>query len=203
MTPILTLILSYILIYKYLLLFFVVMVTAIAIPLPANAVLLAVGAFASSGYFSLPLSIASALAGNILGDGIDYFLARRYGRVIFSKLRISKLSYVADLEKQIKDNAPLTIFTTRFIGPFDIIVSLLAGIWDISIKEFFLFDTLGNAISISLVIGIGYVAGVSWQNFSGIIDIIGSILLALLVLFILIRSLIIWRRNKKRKVPLS
>lgn len=43
---------SYVLLYKYVAIALVVYSGAVILPLPANAMLLAVGAFASQGYFS-------------------------------------------------------------------------------------------------------------------------------------------------------
>ena len=85
--------LSFLLLYKYLALFLCVFSVAVIIPLPINALLLATGAFANFGYFNLAASIAVALSANVLGDMIDFILARRFGPRVFEKFKIQKHYY--------------------------------------------------------------------------------------------------------------
>jgi membrane protein DedA with SNARE-associated domain len=76
MSQILESLLSYILLYKYVALALLVFANAIVIPLPINTLLLATGAFASQGYLNLGLALVLSIVANILGDCIDYTLAR-------------------------------------------------------------------------------------------------------------------------------
>ena len=194
----LTVLLSYLLLYKYTALFLFVLSVSIIVPLPINPLLLATGAFASFGYFDLWISVAVTVVASVLGDTIDYFIGRYYGPWILEKLNIKKRYYFERFEHGIRTNAGATIFVTRFVGQLDQLGSFFAGSIDIPVKKFLLYDFLGNFASAVLVLVIGYLAGNYWQNFSGLIDIIGAILLVALLLFWIIRVFL--RRHQNPKV---
>ena len=186
--------LSFLLLYKYFALFLCVFSVAIVVPLPINALLLATGAFASFGYFNLAASIAVAVFANVLGDVIDYAVARHYGPLVFEKFKVNKHYYFERLTHGVREHARLTIFITRFVGPLDLLVNLFAGSIKIPAGTFILYDFLGNFISNVLVLGVGYLAGDYWQSFSGLIDTAGEILLVAIVFFVVIQVFI--RRHR-------
>ncbi len=193
----LALLLSYLLVYKYVALFAFVLAIAIIVPLPANGILLAAGAFASFGYFNIWISIAVAVTANVAGDTIDYLIARHYGPSVFSRFKIDKHYYFERLRRGFRDHAALTIFVTRFVGPLDLFASLFAGSVGIPAATFVWYDFLGNFVSASMVIAIGYFAGSYWQNFSGLIDIFGWTLFAVIALFLILKVFLRHRRQHR------
>ena len=195
MTAATTLFLSYILLYKYGALFVIIFAIAIVVPLPANIFLLAAGAFSSLGYLSLPIALVVALVANTAGDAVDFLLARKFGPRILAFFRVKERVGVTRIEAQLRDHARLTIFVSRFAGPLDLIVNLSAGVAHVSFKTFLLYDFLGNLISNVLVLGVGYFAGISWQNFSGTVDLVSTIILVVVAILFIARYFI-----KKRKV---
>ena len=198
MTTATTLFLSYLLLYKYVALFLIVFAVAIIVPLPANVFLLAAGAFSSLGYLSLPLAILVAVVANVVGDIVDFLLARKFGPKILTFFRIREHASVVRIENQLRDHAPLTIFISRFAGPLDLIVSLSSGIAQVRFTTFLLYDFLGNFLSNVIVIGIGYFAGISWQSLSGTVDLVSTIVLVVIVIFFIIWYF--WKRRKSRKL---
>ena len=191
----LTSLLSFLLLYKYFALFVCVFSVAIIVPLPINALLLATGAFASFGYFNIFISLAVAVFANVLGDVIDYALARYYGPRIFEKFHIKKHYYFERLEHGVRTHAALTVFITRFVGPLDLFVNFFAGSIGIPTTTFVLFDFLGNGLSNIIILGLGYLAGNYWQSYSGIVDTAGSVLLVAIILFLVVRVFIRRRRH--------
>lgn len=187
--------LAFLLVYKYFALFVVVFSVAVIVPLPVNAFLLAAGAFASLGYLNLVITVIVAVVGNVLGDVIDYFLARHYGPIIFSKFNVKIPTYFKRLEEGVHTHARLTVFITRFVGPLDLIVNFLSGLVGIPPATFIFFDFLGNFICTFTVIYTGYLAGNYWQNFSSIVDIAGTILLVVILIFILYKIFIQRKSN--------
>ena len=93
--------LSFLLLYKYIALFVLVFIAAVGLPVPSNTLLIAVGAFASQSYFSLPISLAVAVVANVLGDLLDYFIIRKYGAVILKKNYHKKFSFIAKMKKYV------------------------------------------------------------------------------------------------------
>jgi membrane protein DedA with SNARE-associated domain len=183
--------LSYLLLYKYVALFAVVYLAALILPLPSNAMFLAVGAFASQGYFSFWLSLAVAVVANTLGDLTDYGITRKYGDVIIRMLRLNKLVFFRELERELRSDAAITVFTTRFAGVLSTPANFLAGIARVPFKTFLWCDFLGNAIEPFAALSLGYLAGNYWTDFSGPLSLFAAIVAILVMLFVLGR---IYRR---------
>jgi len=72
--------LSYLLVYKYLVLFLIVFLASLILPLPATALIMAAGAFSSQGYFNFSEVLLVAFAGSVLGDCCGYFISFYFGK---------------------------------------------------------------------------------------------------------------------------
>ena len=195
MASLLTYLLSYLLLYKYTALFIISFISAVIVPLPANVIMLGVGAFANHGYFNFPLSFAILLVGNVLGDLFDFLIAKRYGRRLIRILRMDRYRFFNDLEEEVKRDAGPTIFMSRFAGSLDPIVTILAGAASVPFRIFFANDILGNGIQIGAVLTLGYLLGDYWQNYSGVVNIATGIFVVAVLFFMLFR---ISRRITKR-----
>jgi membrane-associated protein len=185
--------LSYLLLYKYAALFLIVFSAAIIIPWPENTLLLATGAFASQGYFSLTLSFFVALVANVLGDLVGYSLTRKWGYKVIKEHHIRKYRYVERLNQYVKDHAGMTILLTRFVGTIGPLVNFLAGLINVSIRKFLMFDVIGNILDVGLFLLAGYMLGTVWQSFSDIADTIGWIVLVVFCMNIIIK--VFWKRR--------
>ncbi len=179
--------LSYLLIYRYAALGVVVYLGAIGVPLPVNAMLLALGAFAGQGYFNVWVSLAVAAAGNVAGDLTAYGITRRYGGAIVSLLRLRRLPFFAALEREVRSDAAITVFLTRFGSMMSPVTNILAGMAGVPFLTFLPSDAMGNILEPFGFLWIGYAAGVHWNNFSGVADIVGAIVAVASVMFIVIR----------------
>lgn len=195
MDSLLTPILSYVLLYKYIAIFFVVYTGAIIIPWPANAMLLAVGAFASQGYISFWISLAVAVVANCLGDLTDYALARKFGERIIHFLKLDKVRFFVRLREELVADAAITVFITRFAGSLSSITNFLAGFVEVPFITFLWFDLLGNIIEPFGALALGYAVGNYWSDFSNFLSLIAGIFAAATLLFVLAR---IYGRIMKR-----
>jgi membrane protein DedA with SNARE-associated domain len=196
MNGFLALLLSFLLLYKYWALFGIIFFAAVIVPFPSNSVLLAAGAFASQGYFSFFVSLLVAVGANILGDCVDYFLARRYGHRALHLLHIRLPTYIERLEGFMKRYPAPTIFITRFVGTVEEVVSFLSGYTSVPFGMFLVYDALGNIVSIGAVLYAGYFLGNNWQDFSGLFSTAGWILLCTVVIAAL--AVALWYRNYNR-----
>jgi membrane-associated protein len=189
-------ILSYVLIYKYAAIFIIAFSGAMILPLPVNAMLLAIGAFSSQGYFNLWGSLAVAVTGNILGDVTDYLLTRKYGEIVIRKLRINKSRFFLRLEEELRQDAVGTVFTSRFAGSLSSVVNLLAGFVGVPLLSFLIPDILGDFIEPFFVLCVGYALGAYWSDFSNILSISVAIVATAVIMFILSKM---YRRMEKRR----
>ncbi len=188
---ILGVLLSYVLLYKYFAIFIAIFFAGIIVPIPASELLIAIGAFAGQGYLNLYLALAAGLAGNVLGDLVDFFLAQKYGSTILRKFHLDRRKFIGALEAEVKRNAPFMIFATRIAGALGPAVNILAGISGIILKKFIFYDAIGNLIDIGGLLLIGYVVGSYWENFSDVVGILVAIAVVAIVMFIL------WRISRR------
>ncbi|HUZ92818.1 MAG TPA: DedA family protein [Candidatus Paceibacterota bacterium] len=192
---VLGLILSYVLLYKYAALFVIVYISALIVPLPSNAMLVAVGAFSSQGYFNFFASLAIATVANTLGDLTDYGITRRWGEPAIRKLRFDRVRFFNHLREELRTDAAVTVFTTRFAGSMSTVTNFLAGLVAVPFRTFLLYDFLGNFIEPFCALGFGWLAGDYWSYFSGTVTLAAGIVAASVILFVLARM---YRRMLRR-----
>jgi undecaprenyl-diphosphatase len=179
--------LSYLLLYKYATLAIAVYAAAVIAPLPTNAMLLAVGAFASQGYFNFWWSLVIAVSANTAGDLTDYFLARHYGERLTRALHLHRFEFFEQLREELRTDAAITVFTTRFAGSLSPVASFLSGLVRVPFRTFFWCDIAGNLIEPGAALVIGYTVGSYWTDFSGPMEIVAGIVAVGIVLFVLFR----------------
>lgn len=188
---ILNVLLSYVLLYKYLAIAAVVYSSALILPLPANAMLLAVGAFASQGYFNFWTALAVAVVANTAGDCTGYAITRQYGLRVTRLLRLHKFKFYDQLQEELRTDAAITVFMTRFASSLSVIGNFLAGLVRVPFGTFFVNDFLGNVIEPFGALGLGYIAGDYWNNFSNLLELVAAIVAVAVIIFVLAR---IYRR---------
>ena len=193
MDSILGALLSYVLLYRYVALFAIVFSAGIIVPFPVNTIMIALGAFSSQGVFNFWFSLAVAVGANVLGDLVGYGITKRYGHNAIKKYYEKKSSYFARMEHYIEAHAGLTIFVTRFIGIFGVVVNFLAGLMDIPLRKFLFWDFAGNAFELFCMTAFGYLLGSYWENFSDIAGIVGGIIFVAFLIFLVIKA------NRKKR----
>lgn len=195
MSYILNPILSYILLYKYTALFSVIYSANLILPLPVSATFLAIGAFSSQGYFSFWVSLAVGVLANVLGDLTGYWITRKYGEEVIRFLKLDRLQFFANLKKELKTDAAITVFTTRFAGSLGPVVNFLSGLVGVPFLKFLAYDFLGNVIELGFILSLGYAVGNYWSDFSNLLGLITGIFAVGIITFILWR---IYRRIMKK-----
>jgi membrane-associated protein len=185
--------LSFLLLYKYWAIFIIVLTGGILIPWPTNTLLLATGAFASQGYFNLALAFTIAVIANVMGDSIGYFLTYKWGFRFIKERHVNRNRYASTITEYMQSHVGLTVFTTRFLGSLDPLTNFLAGLIKIPYKKFVLWSALGNGTDIAVCLLGGYFLGSVWQDFSGITNTMGWILLIVVIINIAIS--IFWKKK--------
>jgi membrane protein DedA with SNARE-associated domain len=184
---ILAALLSWLLLYKYAALFAIVYSAALLLPLPANATLLAVGAFSSQGYFNFWLSLGVAVGANTLGDLTGYAVTRHWGETVTHALRLHKFSFFNQLAEEFRTDAAITVFTTRFASSLSTISNFLAGLAKVPFGTFLFYDIAGNLIEPGAALSLGYLVGSYWNDLSGTFEIVTGIIAITIVIFVLAR----------------
>ncbi len=137
------------------------------LPIPEEAVLLALGYLAAAGLISCWGAMLAALCGIILGDSCAYFLARKFGwrrlekcwhKLFLPAARIEKL------EQHWQRHQNKTVFLSRFMLGLRFIGPLTAGIGRMSYGRFLLLDLLSIFIWVPLMVLVGYFFSLHLDN---------------------------------------
>lgn len=187
--------LSYILLYKYFALFVITFSAAILLPLPTDTMLVAIGAFAYQGYFSFWLAFTITVGSEMLGDYIDFYIAKKYGHVLLREKYARKYSFFTKLETFFQQYTGLTIIFTRFVGILSPLTNFLAGFEKIKTSKFLFYDFLGNAADTIMLLTTGYIIGDNWETISEQVGWVGGIVAVGLLAFFVYTM---WRRKIAR-----
>ncbi len=182
--------------YGWIVLFAATYFSCLCVPVPSSFVMLAGGAFASTGDLALVEVLLAPFAGAVLGDNTGFFLGRYAGARV-TKLRKSKLGQRAFAYLGRKGSIAV-YFSTWLFSPLGPYVNFVAGGTAMPWKRFLIADTLGEATWVAIYVGLGFLFV---EHISLIADALGSILgllTALVVASFLFRE--IWtvaRRNAR------
>ncbi len=153
--------------FTYLGLFVVLMLCGLGLPMPEDIALLAGGFLAHKGVTRYPITLVVALLGVITGDNSLYFIGRGVGANVLAFFGLKKSKQPADdssnnldrLNVFMQRHGHLAIFYARFFAGFRALVYLSAGSLGVPPSRFFLYDLAGAAISVPIVVTLGYVFG--------------------------------------------
>jgi membrane protein DedA with SNARE-associated domain len=145
--------------HGYPLVFLFVLADQIGAPVPASPMLLAAGALAGEGWIHfLPaalLGIAAALTSNICW----YWIGRSRGSSVLSllcRVSLNPDSCVRNTASLFSRYGARSLLVAKFIPGLNTIAPPLAGIVRMPLAPFLIYDGLGAAIWVGVMIGLGY-----------------------------------------------
>lgn len=153
--------------FTYAGLFVILMLCGLGLPMPEDVALLAGGFLAHKGVTRYPITLVVALLGVITGDNSLYFIGRGVGSNLLAYFGLKKSESPLDdpssrmnrLHEFMLRHGHLAIFYARFFAGFRALVYLSAGSLGVPPSRFFLYDLAGAAISVPVVVTLGYVFG--------------------------------------------
>jgi membrane protein DedA with SNARE-associated domain len=152
--------------YGYLAIFLLLVFGIIGLPIPDETMLTFSGYLVYTGHLSLPLTLATALAGSITGITISYYLGRvlgmqvihRYGRYLhITEAHINKAH--AWFERV--GHWALTV--GYFIPGVRHFTAYAAGISELAPRHFAMYAYTGAFLWVSTFVGLGYFLGERWK----------------------------------------
>ena len=155
--------------------------SCLALPVPASLLMLTAGAFIASGDLSGPACLASAYAGALMGDQLGYALGRGLGHAIVPRLPARTR---AAAEENLDRSGLWAIFLSRWLAsPLGPYINFTAGALRFSHARFSLGSLMGEAIWVSLYLGLGLAFGANldaaYQLASSGLGLIAALVLAL------------------------
>ena len=139
-----------------------IMIESSGIPFPGETMLLVASFFAPTIPLAIPIVIACAALGAIIGDNLGYLagrtggrgLALRYGKYVF--LKPHHLDYAGIFFEKHGDK---TVFFGRFVAVLRAWSAFLAGVNHMQWRKFLVYNAAGGIIWAIIYGTLGYVAG--------------------------------------------
>jgi membrane protein DedA with SNARE-associated domain len=145
------------------------------IPIPSEITMPFSGFLASTGVLSIwPIIIVGTLA-NLVGSLIAYYIGYILEETVLLKLikKYGKFILVTEHEyekadKWFKKYGDKIIFISRLLPGIRTIISLPAGMFEMDIKKFVIYTTLGCLIWSTILTYTGFYLGENWQSLEGV-----------------------------------
>jgi membrane protein DedA with SNARE-associated domain len=175
-------------------------VAGLGVPVPEDIMLLAAGVLVHRGEVSYAGALAACAVGVMVGDTFIFLLARRLGPSALERRPLNLLVTPVRrerIERMFEKYGNVIVFMARHMAGLRAPTFAMAGMHNMPLSKFWLWDGLGLCVSAPVVIGIGYWladnldrAQVYLQKFELVI--LGAIFVAAIAFFI-------WRRLRRSK----
>ena len=157
-----------------------VMIESSGIPFPGETMLLLASFYAgTSQQLSIPIVIACAALGAIVGDNLGYLVGRTGGRALalrYGKYIRLRPEHLDSAERFFKKHGDKTVFFGRFIAILRAWAAFLAGVNHMPWRKFLVFNAAGGILWATIYGILGYVAGrFLHDNFTAVEHIAGTI----------------------------
>jgi membrane protein DedA with SNARE-associated domain len=152
-------ILEFILRHGYLVLLAWVFAEQAGVPVPSLPLLLAAGALAGAGKLNFAIALLVCLLAAVSADTIWYELGRRKGIKILQllcKISLEPDSCVRRTEGLFEKQGARSLLFAKFLPGLNTVATPLAGIVNMRVRKFLLFDALGSLFWAGTFLGIGY-----------------------------------------------
>jgi membrane protein DedA with SNARE-associated domain len=153
--------------HGYLVLFGVVLGEQLGLPLVGAPVLLAAGALAGTGRFSLPVALALPIAACVLGDLVWFYLGRRRGSSVLAllcRIALEPDSCVRRTEDVFSRWGARVLLVAKFVPGLNTVAAPLAGVVRMPVGRFLAHDAAGAAFWALAYVGLGYLASAQIES---------------------------------------
>ncbi len=139
------------------LLFAALLAAGVGAPLPEDLTLLVAGALVRRGVLPFGTALAVCFAGVVIGDFILFHVARRVGVAAARAAKIDASPRWARVDRLLSRHGAWIVFAARFVGGMRAATFGTAGARGMPFARFALVDVLAAALSVPLIVGLGYV----------------------------------------------
>jgi membrane protein DedA with SNARE-associated domain len=190
--------------YGYWAVFLGIAMENMGIPLPGETITLVGGFLAGSGELNYWWVLASAVSGAVLGDNFGYWIGRFGGWQLLVKVgrffRIEEAQLELARERYSR-NAAQAVFWGRFVTLLRIFAGPLAGISQMSYRQFLLCNLGGATVWAAAIVSLSFFLGkvvsleqiISWTAQVGVV--------ALLVIVAVLITPTLWEYGHKKLLP--
>jgi membrane protein DedA with SNARE-associated domain len=183
--------------WGYLVIFAGMLLENAGLPLPGETITLLGGYAAGSGQLNLFGVMAAAVTGAVLGDNIGYWLGRRFGWSLISRvggwLR-QESDQLEQLRAQFLKRAGLSVFLGRFIAVLRVLAGPLAGAVSMPYQRFLICNAAGALLWASTTVTLAWLGG-RWIPLELMLQRVADAGLVMLgLVMILVVMPLVWKR---------
>jgi membrane-associated protein len=165
--------------------------------LPGDSLLFAAGAIAALGSLNPHLLVVLLTIAAILGDAVNYQIGRYIGPAVFKKedSRFFKKAHLEKTHTFYERYGGKTIIIARFVPIVRTFAPFIAGVGQMSYRQFALYNVIGAILWVVTGVYAGYLFGglkIVKENFS-------LIIIAIVGISLLPALFEIWRSKRERK----
>lgn len=173
-------------------------------PIPSEIVLPLAGYEVFQGNLTFLLTVLAATAGSLVGALILYAVGRYGGRPAVDRwgrvLRVSQAD-VDRAERWFDRWGDWIVLVSRMIPLVRSVVSIPAGILEMSVPRFVVLTTIGSLLWNVLLVGAGYQLGNRWEDVSHLVGSFSDVMKVVAVLAVVAAGLWLWRRRPAPSSP--
>ena len=193
--------------HGYTLLFLWVLVEQLGIPIPSIPLLLAVGALAATGHFSLGLALLLPLLAGLLADTVWFYMGRHKGHAVLKlmcRISLEPDSCVRRTENLFVQHGVRALWLAKFIPGLSTMAPPLAGLMRVRLARFLLHDGAGILLWAASFVGAGFFFSAQLAAVAQLALRLGGSLLALALLslagYIALKFYQRWRLLKRLRI---
>jgi membrane protein DedA with SNARE-associated domain len=173
------------------LVFGMVTVAAAGVPLPVSWLLLAVGASAAQGNYSIAAVVGTGFAAAVIGDHLGYLIGWSGGRWLVRRMArmLSIEEQLPKAQDALRRRGWVAVFLSRWLLlPLGSPCNWLCGSLGYPLRKFFVADVLGEALYVGLCVFLGVTFSEQIEGVAGLIGKTGAWLVGLAL-----AALLVWR----------
>lgn len=158
--------------------------SCLLVPIPTSLVMLSAGAFVASGDLTAISVWLAAWGAAVLGDNTGYLIGRSGGAAVLTRLERSpaRAKVVARARAALDKNGGLGVFlSTWLFAPLGPYVNFVAGSVRMAWPRFALWDMAGEAIWVTVYLGLGFAFGDRVEQLSSLLSNASGFLVAGLI----------------------
>lgn len=187
--------------FPYAGIFLLLVLAGVGVPFPEDATLIFCGFLIANDVIRPLYGILVAYSGLLIGDFLIFSWGRRWGRNVVTHKRFHGIlspERFAKLETRFKRHGVLLILIGRHLWGVRVKIFLISGIMKMPRLKFLISDGVSAFITMSIMVGIGYIGGESIAALRKDITRYEHVLI-LAALLVCGAAFIIWHYRKKRK----
>jgi undecaprenyl-diphosphatase len=161
----------------------------VGVLLPGEIGVILGGVLANQHKLPLAAVLVAGVAGAIIGDTIGYWVGKRYGERLLTKIpnRILKPEHIERAEESVRKFGGKAVFVGRFTAALRALVPGMAGMARIHYGRFLAWNALGGTVWAAAFVILGYLAGSQYKTIEHYANYIGLGLLAAIGVFLFVR----------------